>query len=183
MTALPSLVKDHHLIRRALNALEAFLRKVEEEQRVDQADLRRFVTFFRIFGDDVHQQKEEEVLLPALARAGLEWGHGPLADARREHRQERYFMRVLNQLAEQETDLDPEGVRRTVHELSSFLTSMRGHIAMEDEALFPLAQKLDAASLENLNAALKAFDESLPASKEGPRMQQLAEELIAQYHF
>lgn len=181
MPVLSSLVKDHWLLRRMLNALSVYADQIADAQSVPRDDLRKFADFFQKFGDEHHAEKEEEILLPFLARSGADWQNGPVAQARREHRQERYFLRVLNQLAEQDGEYDLAAQQRLINELQGFIADLRAHLSMEDEQLFPLARQLDEAQRAELNASLARFDASAQSLETIRNQSEIVDELMARY--
>ena len=177
MNALASLEQDHVMIREVLDALERFVTRIESQRHVDKQTLERFATFFVTFADIHHAIKEEQVLFPALERHGAPWDHGPLAHARREHRQERYFMRTMMQLATQERDADEESRRVLVSELTEFIQSLRDHLQLEEAEVFPFAESMAPSAQRDLETRLDRFDATPPSDSELPKMQALAQTL------
>ncbi len=181
MATLDSLTQDHQLISEVLDALEVFVRRLAKERELDRDQLRRFTAFFLSFADVHHASKEEQVLFPALERHGARWDDGPLADARREHRQERYLMRTMAQLAAQDSTPDDEAIRHLTAELHEFIMSMRAHIQKEDYDVFPLVASLDEAAQRELAAHLHQFDSTPPSVGDVPKMTELAKSLSQAY--
>jgi hemerythrin-like domain-containing protein len=177
MATLDSVTQDHQLISKVLDALEVFTRRLRKKRELDRDQLRRFTTFFVSFADIHHASKEEQVLFPALERHGARWDHGPLADARREHRQERYLMRTMAQLAAQDSTPDDEALRHMTSELDEFITSMRAHIQKEDYDVMPLVASMDEAARRDLEERLHHFDSTPPSRDDIPKMRELAESL------
>jgi hemerythrin-like domain-containing protein len=62
-------MKDHVVLRRALDILDAMLTKMESGERIEIADVTSILHFLRIFGNEYHQSMEEKVLFPALRAA------------------------------------------------------------------------------------------------------------------
>ena len=181
MLPSPSLVNDHLLLRSVLDAFEVFQHQVEAHRALNREDLERFTDFFRLFGDEYHAAKEETVLLPSLARSGVEWQHGALAQSRREHRQQRYLVRVLSQLAKQEDAYGPEALRRVASQARAFSTHMRAHLNMEDDRLFPLMDGLSPEQREQLENALDAFDDSPLSADALSHARESVAALVARY--
>lgn len=180
--AIPSsLLHDHRLIRSVLRALESFVERIQAEESVERGDLKRFADFFERFVSNFHALKEELVLLPALARAGSDWQAGPVASARREHRKEQYFTRVMQQLAAQEQTRDPDRVRVLLSELQAFLDTMRHHLELEQAEVFPLIEQLEESQHSELCGSLDQFDNNPQSREEIPQLRQLAEQLTRKY--
>src|SRR5262245_32239712 len=88
MKCTDHLVKDHKVILRALNVLEAIAKRVEDNQPVASEDVETILRFLRAFADDYHQAKEESALFPELMRTSAA-NKGPLRHMIFEHDQER----------------------------------------------------------------------------------------------
>ncbi len=177
MATLDSLTQDHQLISKVLDALDVFTQRIDGQKHLDREALTKFADFFVSFADIHHASKEEQVLFPMLERHGTRWDHGPLAEARREHRQERYFMRTMAQLAAQEADAGGGDLRFVVSELKEFVESMRAHLRKEDDEVFPLVESLDEQARSDLEARLKHFDATPPSLDDVPELAELAESL------
>jgi hemerythrin-like domain-containing protein len=162
----PSLVGEHALLTKCLNALEVLANRLESSQDARAqaelvADLGAFVSFLNDFGEMFHHVKEEDVLLPALAHAGFAWDSGPLAHVRKDHDQERYLVRVLEQAASQEGGWSREDRRHAVATVRAFIEFLREHLRKEDETLVPaVAAKLSAEQTTAIDDELTAFDRS-----------------------
>jgi hemerythrin-like domain-containing protein len=57
------------ILRRGLDVVDGMGRKLEDGERIEIADVRAVLHFFRTFGDEYHQNMEENILFPALLRA------------------------------------------------------------------------------------------------------------------
>ncbi len=180
--AIESLVQDHWFLRRALNALECFTRASANAGTIHRGDLKKFADFFQVYGDVHHATKEEDVLFPSLSRAGIEsWEAGPLADARRDNRQERYLMRVLDHYAARDGEYDAGRLRELQSEVDTFLHSMRRHLTYEEEHIFPLVALLPLPQQRELAETLAAFDAGSPSVEQCEPMRQVCAELAERY--
>jgi len=162
----PSLHGEHALLTKCLNALEVLANRLEASQDAGAqaelvSDLGSFVRFLNDFGEMFHHVKEEDVLLPALARAGFAWDSGPLAHVRKDHDQERYLVRVLEQAASQEGGWSREDRRHAVATVRAFIEFLREHLRKEDETLVPaVAGKLSAEQASAIDGKLATFDKT-----------------------
>ena len=151
MPALDSLMEEHALIRATLTALEVYADQLERSTGADRVDLKRFAAFFMDFAELWHHGKEEDVLLPALARAGLAWDDGMLALVREDHEQENYLIRVISQAASQEGVFEPEDLRHALAAIRDFAQHQRLHLEREEKSLYPeVARRLTGAAREDL---------------------------------
>ena len=159
---LASLSRDHQLLELLAAALAGFAGRIRFTRSAplsEREDLESFVRVFDGFADCAHHEKEEAVLLPFLARHGFAWTQGPLAEVRREHRQERYLISVLGHAAARDEPWSEEqrrGVFAAASELAAFQVE---HMAKEDTLLFPaVLERLSTDEQQALAAELAAFD-------------------------
>jgi hemerythrin-like domain-containing protein len=64
--------RDHSILRRGLDIVDGMLRKLEEGQRIEIADITTILTFLRFFGDQYHQSMEDSILFPSLAKSAFD---------------------------------------------------------------------------------------------------------------
>lgn len=140
MSPTHELTLEHRRISTLLQVLERLCRAVE----VDAPRLERAVDLLASYADRLHHGKEERHLFPALERAGLPRGHGPVQVMLDEHEEGRAGIDALR-----------AGVRalragRPAKDLRSacarYVSLLREHIEKEDEVLFPMAEELLGAS-------------------------------------
>src|SRR5512146_1876386 len=102
MDAIETLMTEHRLIERVIDALTAFAGETSRRDTDDKAELGRFVTFIRELADGVHHGKEEEVLFAAMVEAGFPRQAGPVGVMLAEHTEGRRLVSILRGLAEQQ---------------------------------------------------------------------------------
>ena len=159
MKAVESLIREHQIIGRLADALEVYGQQTKQGRPPDAADLGRFAAVFTDFAERIHHEKEENILLPALARHGAHWEDGPLPAVRRDHRQESYLIDVLRQAGERAGSWNHEDRRHIAASAQALVDFQRGHHALESSELFPLLPvRLDASALRELQSALEKFD-------------------------
>ena len=180
MKAVESLIREHQVISRLVDALELYAEHTKQGRPPDAADLGHFAAVFVDFAERIHHEKEENILLPALARHGVRWDDGALPAVRREHRQESYLIDVLRQAGERAGSWNHEDRRHIAASAQALVEFQRAHHALESRELFPLLPKrLDATAQAELQNALQKFDrehESLRADALAR-----AEDLIGRY--
>jgi hemerythrin-like domain-containing protein len=136
--------REHNEIRRLLKILGRYLVEAERAESADPREVSGFVDFLGEAVFQKHEEKEEEVLLPELARMGLHFRDGVLSQVRAEHRQGRDLYAQMRKSL------------RNVSEISkSFLPSIRewvrfsrDHMLREERLLFPY---IDANLPEDLD--------------------------------
>ena len=73
-----SLRKDHKLIEKALHALGTTIKLLKDGKQIPEQILLPTLDFTQNFTDICHHGKEEEVLFPALEKAGMPTNMGPI---------------------------------------------------------------------------------------------------------
>jgi hemerythrin-like domain-containing protein len=154
-----ALGRDHRGVESVLRLIDEIVARSVCGQAVDRSAVRAVVDFFTDFGALGHHEKEETILMPALLSAGFDWYDGPLAEMRRDHRQEHYFLRVLTQLCGQRSAWSDEDQRRFVDVATEFTQFLRGHMRLEHREVFePASHKLSLQAKADLMQALAQFD-------------------------
>lgn len=158
------LKREHTQIEGVLRVLDALAAGADAGQTIDRGELRTIVSFLADCGELGHHEKEESILTPALASHGFDWYDGPLANMRREHRQEHYFIQVLTQLASQREDWSKDDARSFVGAAREFCHFLHAHMGHEEHDLFAQAARVLPA---NVQATLCRSFEELDA-RQGP---------------
>ena len=73
-----SLRKDHKLIEKVLQALDATIKLLKDGKQIPEEILSPTLDFTQNFTDVCHHGKEEEALFPALEKAGMPTTMGPI---------------------------------------------------------------------------------------------------------
>jgi hemerythrin-like domain-containing protein len=184
MHALRSLIKEHQVITQLIDCLERYADGLLDgrDPATEARDLYSFAHVFRGYADELHHEKEEEILQPFLTRHGFHWDDGVLADIRAEHERERYLIDVLEQAAECELEWTAEDRRSISATALALVTFQREHLAKENDELFPEAvRRLSAGALEDLRAALERFDRVPRHAALAVELVQLTGELLTRY--
>jgi hemerythrin-like domain-containing protein len=159
MKAVESLIREHQLIARVVDALETYAHQLKQGHAPDAGDLAKFAGVFTDLGERIHHEKEENILLPVLVRHGVDWNQGTLPAVRREHRQEAYLIDVLRQAGERAGSWDYEDWRRIAAGAQALVDFQRSHHALESVELFPLtSSRLEASAIAALQQAIEKFD-------------------------
>ena len=142
-TRLTDVLRAEHLdIERALGALEGMMKAAESGVAVPAAALKDFVAFCRSYADGLHHQKEEELLFPALQRAGLPRDTGPIGCMLREHDMGRDLVVRLFEVSGRFDPPDATAVADFVRLARLYLDLLRAHIQKENQVLFVMAEQV-----------------------------------------
>jgi hemerythrin-like domain-containing protein len=182
MTAIDTLMSEHRLIERALDALVAFADEVRRKTTDDKGELARFVTFIREFADAHHHGKEEDILFTAMVEAGFPRHGGPVAVMLMEHDRGRALVKLLAGLASQEAPWSADDRQAVAEAANGFSDLLHAHIHKEDAILYPMAeQRLDPALLARVDGDAGAYDARQSAAGVQDRLTRLAEDLLSRH--
>ena len=182
MVALHSLIEEHKVIGRLIDALQEYARRLRREDSAEPADLALFSRAFRELADEIHHEKEEGILLPILGRNGFHWDTGVLPEVRRDHRQERYLLEVLQHAAARASSWSNDDRRVIVATALALVEFQREHMELENTKLFGVVpQRLSAEVLARLEAELDGFDRYVRQSGRYEQLDSIIAALLARY--
>ncbi len=182
MDPIETLMNEHRLIERGIDALLAFADEVRRKETDEKEELGRFVTFIREFADGCHHGKEENILFATMVEAGFPSHGGPIAVMLMEHTEGRGYVQALAELQLQETPWSPEDRQRLADAAYGYGDLLRQHIHKEDAILYPMAeQRLPPHLLERIADECERFEAHKASSGEHDRLHALADELIARH--
>ncbi len=180
MEAVETLMSEHRIIERGIDALAAFAEEARRSTADDRLELGRFVTFIREFADACHHGKEEDILFKAMVEAGFPSQGGPIAVMLEEHDMGRAFVKQLADLAEQEAPWSADDRLRLADAAHGYADLLRQHIFKEDTVLYPMAEAhLPPQAVERVDEECRRYEEEKTGSGEHERLHRLAEDLAA----
>lgn len=139
MRLTDTLREEHVILRRAVDALEAMAAAARGSGAVDTVAAGDFLAFTRSFSDGLHHAKEEELLFPALERAGLPRRSGPIGGMLVEHDRGRELAAAM---AEALARADEDSAEDFAEAAASYVELMRAHMRKEDVVLFVMAEQV-----------------------------------------
>jgi hemerythrin-like domain-containing protein len=156
MKATETLMREHELILRGVAVLERMARRANAGQAVPAGDARSIIEFIRKFADGCHHAKEEGVLFPAMAAAGIPAQGGPVAVMLAEHEQGRAAVKAMDH-AVSGFDGTPGAAEAFASAAFAYTTLLTNHIFKENNVLFRMADQVIPASRDA--ELLAAYDE------------------------
>lgn len=142
MEATETLIDEHRVIERVLDAMETAADRLEQGEALRPGFFTDCATFATGFADGCHHQKEEGVLFPAMAAVGVPTEGGPLGVMLREHEQGRAYIRGLRESAAALGAGNASAREALVSYARGYVDLLRAHIAKEDNILFPMADQV-----------------------------------------
>lgn len=141
MYATKQLRDEHEGIKVMLDVLEHLAHKLEAGEPVNREHLAQILDFLRTFADACHHGKEENLLFPALVRAGLPADSGPVGVMLLEHTQGRAYIRGMVDALERMTAGEDAG-KDFAYNATGYVLLLRAHIDKENDILFMMAERM-----------------------------------------
>jgi hemerythrin-like domain-containing protein len=143
------LTDEHRVIERVLLCLDKMAEQAFSKSSIDVDSARDAISFIRTFADGCHHMKEEHRLFPAMERCGLPQEAGPTAVMRHEHEIGRAAVRKMNEAVAAFEKGDASAADRFAFEARGFVELLRDHIAKEEQVLFPMADRMLPAAVQD----------------------------------
>ena len=142
MQAIKDLKIEHDAVQMTLRILDKICQRIEmSENELDIRHADQLLDFFRVFVDQCHHGKEEELLFPALETIGVSHKGGPIEVLLHEHQQGREYVRTMADAIDQFKKGDWTAVHEFVKTAREYINLLSQHIYKENNVLFPLAEK------------------------------------------
>jgi len=109
---------------------------------VEGNHLERIVEFFRVFADKCHHGKEEDLLFPAMEKAGVPKERGPIGVMLAEHQQGRGYVRGMAEDIDRQKKGDPKALVDFAQNAQNYVALLTQYIKKEDNVLFPMGEKV-----------------------------------------
>lgn len=133
-------LKDEHKgIKLMLQILGKICEQLEARIEINADHLEKIIDFFKVFVDQCHHGKEENLLFPAMEDAGIPREGGPIEVLLLEHEQGRKYVRIMNEALGNYWEDASDTSSSLVVNSRSYIDLLTKHIEKEDTVLFPLA--------------------------------------------
>lgn len=170
--------KEHETILFGLSILEHMSELVLASSGYEVDDLKETVDFFRLFADQCHHGKEEEILFPAMVAAGIPNESGPVGRMLEEHDLGRSYIAGMVKAIEND-NVDKDEFSKNAE---SYIQLMREHINKENKILFPIGdRKIPVEKHESIRANFKRFEYENPDVKTNEEVHDFIDYMEAKY--
>lgn len=171
--------QEHQTIKGALGFAERIAAKINRDEETPPEDVAKLMEFIRLFVEQCHHSKEEEILFPLLEKKGIPADGGPLGVMLMEHDRARGLIDDLGITAG--NALGQHSAKRWMRAAWEYSDLMFEHFYKEEEILFKMADRV--LSLDEQAAVAGQF-KKLESEKIGEgkyeQLRAMMEELIAQ---
>src|ERR1039458_7073295 len=131
--SLKMLYDEHDIITRAVNLAKNAKTLIGTNDEEYELTVSELIRFFRIYADQYHHHKEEEILFPEMAKRSELMADGILAEMLDNHE---YFRELIHDI---EADLEAREYVQASEKIDEYTEALLDHIAVENEELFQAA--------------------------------------------
>lgn len=158
MKATQQLKDEHEGVLLMLRILGEVIRQLMATGHVNEEHFENILGFLKIFVDQCHHGKEEELLFPALVKVGIPYD-GPIAVMLFEHEMGRKYIRVMTDAFERHKMKDESAASVIAQNARDYLALLTDHIDKENNILFAMADdRLSEKVQEELFAGFEEIE-------------------------
>ena len=157
MNAIEELVEEHEAVKTTLKILERICDEIARTGSISRPNhVEQLLNFFKVFVDQCHHGKEEELLFPALEEVGVSREGGPIGVMLAEHQKGRDLVKKMEAALSRFTDGNAGAASQLKENADEYITLLNYHIEKENNVLFPMAGK--NISKDKLSELKNGFD-------------------------
>ena len=146
---------EHSAIKMALKFLVVIAKKLEAGENVNARHLEQMVEFIKVFSDQCHHGKEEDLLFPVMESAGIPNEGGPIGMMLIEHNEGRGYVKALSAAVSRYKAGDKNAAAEIAENARRYAALLDQHIDKEDNILYLMAD--DCLTQEKQNELLAQF--------------------------
>jgi len=135
------LVEEHKAIKTMLRVLNEVASELEAGEETHPSHLDMILEFIKLFADRCHHGKEEDLLFPAMEKAGIPREGGPLGVMLTEHKFGREYVKGMSESAEKLKRGDRSAAAQFAENARQYVKLLSQHVDKEDNILYPMADK------------------------------------------
>ncbi len=148
--------EEHELILVMLEIVDEACKKISAGEKARPEHLESMIDFIRNFADRCHHAKEENLLFPAMEKAGIAREGGPIGVMLAEHAQGREYVKGMDGALGRYRQGSRTAGASFVDNAMGYIGLLGSHITKENNILFVMAdQQLSADQQDDL---MKGFE-------------------------
>ena len=152
-----SLRKDHKLIEKVLQALDATIKLLKDGKQIPEEILSPTLDFTQNFTDVCHHGKEEEALFPALEKAGMPSHMGPIRMMIIDHQRTKTISKKIGETSKKY--LETNDSIDLILALEVYVQHVTEHLWKENNRLFMMAEARLNHAAKDVNKNLRDVEE------------------------
>jgi hemerythrin-like domain-containing protein len=182
MKATEDLKKEHEDIKAMLRILDEVSDKLDAGEKVNPEHLDGILEFIQGFADKCHHAKEEDLLFPAMEKAGVPRERGPIGVMLYDHGEGRKFVKRMKEGVAKFKDGDANAAQAITENARKYTELLTLHIHKEDNILYPIADNmLSAEAQKELEKAFEKVEIEVIGPGQHERFHRLLHQLEAAY--
>jgi len=180
--AITILMTEHEAIKTMLNILENLATRFEKGELLDLEQVKKALEFITGFADRCHHAKEEDLLFPALEKAGIPRQGGPIGVMLAEHDEGRSHVRAMKEAAERLERGDKKAGLDWARHARAYVSLLNQHIFKEDNILYPMGnERLSAEAQRKLMEEFERVEKEIIGPGKHEYFEAILEELKNRY--
>ena len=182
MIPTEELKQEHEGILLMLKILDRVATKIESGEEADAAHLEKMVEFLRVFADRCHHGKEEDLLFPAMEKAGIPRERGPIGVMLMEHEEGRGHIRKMADALARNRKGEAAAMKDFARGARQYFDLLTQHIQKENQVLFPMGDRVLSQDVQaKLAEGFEKIEEERIGKGTHERFHRLLEELEEKY--
>ncbi len=163
MMPIGPLMIEHRLIERMISLMDHDLRRMQQGGRVNSGFVDTAVRFIRVYADQCHHGKEEDILFRELGKKPLSEEHQRILDELvQEHQWGRETTQALSEANDRHKKGDQEAVSSIIDNIQKLIDFYPGHIEKEDKHFFlPVMEYFSDQEKDGMLEEGRTFDSDL----------------------
>ncbi len=159
MKATEQLKAEHEGIKIMLGILDKICDDIKSKRNANPEHLGQIIEFLKVFVDKCHHSKEEDVLFPALEKAGVSREGGPIGVLLGEHEMGRGYVRSMAESLLNHEKGNREALSEFADTARNYEALLDQHIDKENNVLYVMADELiPEEEQENLFAEFERIE-------------------------
>lgn len=164
------LFDEHEIIVLAIDMAKEAGKLISTNKVVYEKLIRDLINFFRLYADQYHHYKEEQILFPEMSKKNELLEDGVIQEMFENHADFRDMIKGI------ETFLDKKDYEKAQQQLNSYAEALLDHIAVENDEVFQMAESLfDKEELEKIYFRFDDCDREVGEKKKAELVIQLTE--------
>lgn len=182
MNATAELRSEHVGVSRMLAIMEAMAARLESGQPVESDDVAQAIEFLRVFADQCHHTKEEQLLFPAMLAEAVTSARETVRILMDEHVQARAAVSQIARDAQRLAEGDPSAAPELAERVRDYTRLLHGHIRREETDCFATADaELSPEIAQDLVAGYDRIERDVVGEGRHEAFHELLDRLSAAY--
>jgi len=173
---------EHETIKTMLKVLENLATKFEKGELVDLEQVKKAIEFITGFADRCHHAKEEDLLFPALEKAGIPRQGGPIGVMLAEHDEGRGHVQAMKEATGRLERGDKKAGSDWARHARAYASLLSQHIFKEDNILYPMGnERLSEEAQRKLQEEFERVEKEIIGPGRHEYFEAILEELKKRY--